>query len=100
MLPSVKAGLLLAAGLSGTAFLCPLCGGGIQAAGAPNAPVAAQAPDTATARPHISRTPCGSCPTTARPAFTERPGGYGPPATPADRPGGVRYEPRQATPDQ
>src|SRR3989449_4657964 len=59
MLPSVKAGLLLAAGLSGTAFLCPLCGGGIQTAGAQNAPVTAQAPDTATVRLHISRMTCG-----------------------------------------
>src|SRR3989442_8217504 len=98
MLPSVKAGFLLAAGLSGTAFLCPLCGGGIQTAGAQNAPVAAQAPDTATVRLHISRMTCGSCPTTARLALKKLPGVYGATVTLDDSLGVVRYDPRQVTP--
>src|SRR2546422_916504 len=92
MLPSVKAGLLLAAGLSGTAFLCPLCGGGIQTAGAQNAPVTAQAPDTATVRLHISRMTCGSCPTTARLALKKLPGVYGATVTLDDSLGVVRYD--------
>src|SRR3989442_13403444 len=100
MLPSVKAGLLLAAGLSGTAFLCPLCGGGIQTGGAQNAPGAAQAPDTATVRPHISRMTCGSCPATARLALKKLPGVYGATVTLDDSLGVVRYNPRQVTPDQ
>ena len=100
MLPSVKAGLLLAAGLSSAAFLCPLCGGGIQTAGAQNAPVAAQAPDTASVRLHISRMTCGSCPTTARLALKKLPGVYGATVTLDDSLGVVRYDPRQVTPDQ
>ena len=91
MLPSVKAGLLL---------LCPLCGGGIQTAGAQNAPVTAQAPDTATVRLHISRMTCGSCPTTARLALKKLPGVYGATVTLDDSLGVVRYDPRQVTPDQ
>jgi copper chaperone CopZ len=100
MLPSVKVGLFLAAGLSGTAFLCPLCGGGIQTAGAQNAQVAAQAPDTATVRLHISRMTCGSCPTTARLALKKLAGVYGATVTLDDSLGVVRYDPRQVTPDQ
>src|SRR6266568_3324373 len=85
MLPSVKAGLLL---------LCPLCGGGIQTAGAQNAP------DAATVRLHISRMTCGSCPTTARLALKKLPGVYGATVTLDDSLGVVRYDPRQVTPDQ
>src|SRR3989442_1928250 len=98
MLPSVKAGLLLAAGLSGTAFLCPLCGGGIQTAGAQNAPVSAQAPDTATVRLHISRMTCGSCPTTARPALKKLPGVYAATVTLYDSTVVVRYGTSPVTP--
>src|SRR6266705_3029035 len=100
MLPPVKAGLFIAAGLSGAAFLCPLCGGAIQAAGAQNSSVAAQAPDTATVRLHISRMTCGSCPTTARLALKKLPGVYGATVTLDDSLGVVRYDPRQVTPDQ
>ena len=100
MLPSVKAGLFLAAGLGGTALLCPLCGGGIQTAGAQNPPVATQAADTATVRLHISRMTCGSCPTTARLALKKLPGVYGATVTLDDSLGVVRYDPRQVTPDQ
>jgi copper chaperone CopZ len=100
MLPSVKGALVMAAGLSGAALLCPLCGGGIQTAGAQNAGVAAQAPDTATVRLHISRMTCGSCPTTARLALKQLPGVYGATVTLDDSLGVVRYNPRQVTPDQ
>ena len=34
MLKALKAGWVLAAGIAGTAFLCPLCGGGVAAVGA------------------------------------------------------------------
>ena len=66
MVSSLKKALLFAAGLGGAAVLCPLCGAGLQTAGAQSPRVvAAQTPDTATVRLHISRMTCGSCPTTA-----------------------------------
>jgi copper chaperone CopZ len=100
MLPSLKGALVIAAGLSGATLLCPLCGGGIQTAGAQDAGVAAQAPDTATVRLHISRMTCGSCPTTARLALKQLRGVYGATVTLDDSLGVVRYNPRQVTPDQ
>jgi len=100
MLSSVKAGLLLATGITGAAFLCPLCGGGIQAASAQNPAAAAQALDTATVRLHISRMTCGSCPTTARLALKRLPGVYSATVTLADSLGVVRYDPRRVTPAQ
>ncbi len=100
MLPTMKAGLFVAVGLSGAAFLCPLCGGGIQAAGAQNPGAAAQAPDTATVRLHISRMTCGSCPTTARLALKRLPGVYSATVTLDDSLGVVRYDPQRVTPGQ
>lgn len=100
MLSSAKAGLLAAAGLTGAAFLCPLCGGGIDAAGVQNLGVAAQTPDTATVRLHISKMTCGSCPTTARLALKRLPGVYSATVTLDDSLGVVRYDPRQVTPVQ
>ncbi len=100
MLSSAKAGLVVAAGLTGVAFLCPLCGGGIEAAIAQNLGVAVQSPDTATVRLHISRMTCGSCPTTARLALKKLPGVYGATVTLDDSLGVVRYDPRRVTPDQ
>ena len=76
MLVSAKAGLVVAAGLMGAAFLCPLCGGGVQGAGLQNLGIAAQSPDTATVRLHISKMTCGSCPTTARLALKRLKGVY------------------------
>ncbi len=93
MLTSLKAGLLLA-------LLCPLCGGGVQAADAQNLPVATQAPDTATVRLHISRMTCGSCPTTARLALKRLPGVYSATVTLADSLGVVRYDPKRVTPSR
>ena len=98
MLVSAKAGLLVAAGLTGAAFLCPLCGGGLQAARAQNLGVAAQTPDTATVRLHISKMTCGSCPTTARLALKRLPGVYSATVTLDDSLGVVKYDPRRVTP--
>jgi len=93
MLSSLKAGLLLA-------FLCPLCGGGVQTVGAQNLPAVTQARDTATVRLHISRMTCGSCPATARLALKRLPGVYSATVTLADSLGVVRYDPKRVTPPQ
>src|SRR5260370_30505038 len=98
MLSSLKITLLFAAALGGAATLCPLCGAGIQAVRAQSAPVAAQAPDTATVRLHISKMTCGSCPTTARIALKRLAGVYGATVTLEDSLGVVRYDPRQVNP--
>jgi copper chaperone CopZ len=100
MLSSTKAGLLVVTGLTGAAFLCPLCGGPIQAARIQNLGVAAQTPDTATVRLHISRMTCGSCPTTARLALKRLTGVYSATVTLDDSLGVVRYDPRQVNPAQ
>lgn len=100
MLPSAKVGLVLAAGLTGAAFLCPLCGGGIQGASLQNPGIAAQTPDTATVRLHISKMTCGSCPTTARLALKQLKGVYSATVTLDDSLGIVRYDPRLVNPDQ
>jgi len=100
MLSSAKAGLLVAAGLTGAAFLCPLCGGGLQVARAQNLGIAAQTPDTATVRLHISKMTCGSCPTTARLALKRLRGVYTASVTLDDSLGVVRYDPRQVNPAQ
>lgn len=100
MLSSAKAGLLFAAGLTGVGVLCPLCGGGVQVAGAEGVSVAAQAPDTAIVRLHISQMTCGSCPTTARVALKKLPGVYSATVTLDDSVGVVRYDPRRVTPSE
>lgn len=100
MLPLVKLPLTLAAGLSTAAFLCPLCGGGIQLARAQDVTVAAQAPDTAMVRLHISRMTCGSCTTTARLALKRLTGVYSATVTLDDSLGVVRYDPRKVNPPQ
>jgi len=100
MVSSMKLALLFAAGLGGAAAICPFCGGGIQTAGAQPAPVAVQAPDTATVRLHISKMTCGSCPATARLALKRLPGVYSATVTLDDSLGVVRYDPRQVNPAQ
>ena len=100
MLSSAKAGFVVAAGLTGAAFLCPLCGGGLQAARAQNPGIKAQTPDTATVRLHISKMTCGSCPTTARLALKRVAGVYSATVTLHDSLGVVRYDPRQVDPAQ
>ena len=100
MLSSAKAGLLVAASFTGAALLCPLCGGGLQAARAQNLGIAAQTPDTATVRLHISKMTCGTCPTTARLALKRLTGVYRATVTLDDSLGVVRYDPRQVKPAQ
>ena len=100
MLALVKAGLVVAAGLTSAAILCPLCGGGIQVASLQNLDIAAQTPDTATVRLHISKMTCGSCPTTARLALKRLKGVYSATVTLDDSLGVVRYDPRQVNPAQ
>lgn len=100
MMSSVKLALLLGAGFGGAAAICPLCGGGIQTAGAQSLQATVQAPDTATVRLHISGMTCGSCPTTARLALKRLAGVYGATATLDDSLGVVRYDPRQVNPAQ
>lgn len=98
MLTSVKVALLFAAGLGGAAVLCPVCGVGIQTAGAQSVGlVIAQTPDTATVRLHISKMTCGSCPATARLALKRLTGVYGATVTLDDSLGVVRYDPRQVS---
>ena len=100
MMSSVNLALLLAAGLGGAAGLCPLCGGGIETAGAKSLQAAAQHPDTVTVRLHISRMTCGSCPATARLALKRLAGVYGATVTLDDSLGVVRYDPSQVKPAQ
>ena len=98
MLSSAKAGLLVAAGLTGAAFLCPLRDWGLQAARAQNPSVTVQTPDTATVRLHISKMTCGICPTTARLALKRLKGVYSARVTLDDSLGVVKYDPRRVTP--
>ncbi len=100
MLSSAKAGFLVAAGLMGAAFLCPLCGGGIFGASPQNLGIAAQTPDTAAVRLHISKMTCGTCPATARLALKRLKGVYSARVTLDDSLGVVRYDPRQVNPAQ
>ena len=100
MLASAKAVLVVAAGLMGAAFLRPLCAGGIQGANPQNLGIAAQTPDTATVRLHISKMTCGSCPTTARLALKRLKGVYSATVTLDDSLGVVHYDPRQVNPAQ
>ena len=100
MLASLKVTLLFAAGVGGAAVLCPLCGAGLQTAGARPLHVAVQTPDTATVRLHISKMTCGSCPTTARLALKRLKGVYSASVTLDDSLGVVRYDPRQVNPPQ
>lgn len=100
MRSSVKAGLVLAAGLTGTAMLCPLCGGGAGSAAATTSAVYVQASDTAEVRLHISGMTCGSCPATARLALKKLTGVYSATVTLDDSLGVVRYDSRRVTPAQ
>jgi copper chaperone CopZ len=100
MLSAMKAGLVLAAGLTGAAMLCPLCGGGVSTAAATPSGVYLQATDTAQVRLHISGMTCGSCPTTARLALKKLSGVYSATVTLDDSLGVVRYDPRRVTPAQ
>jgi copper chaperone CopZ len=101
MLSTVKAGLVLAAGLTGAAMLCPLCGEGAGTAAATTPPgVYLPVADTAQVRLHISGMTCGSCPTTARLALKRLTGVYSAAVTLDDSLGVVQYDPRRVTPAQ
>src|SRR3989475_13208082 len=100
MFSSLKLTMLFAAGVGGAAVLCPLCGAGLQTAGAQPMQVTLQAADTATVRLHISKMTCGSCPATARLALKRLPGVYTATVTLDDSLGIVRYDPRQVSPAQ
>ena len=98
MLSSFKFTLLFATGVGAAAVLCPLCGAGLQTAGAQPTQVALQAADTATVRLHISKMTCGSCPATARLALKRLKGVYSARVTLDDSLGVVKYDPRRVTP--
>lgn len=100
MLSAMKAGLVLAAGLTGAAMLCPLCGGGVGTAAATPPGVYLPAADTAQVRLHISGMTCGSCPTTARLALKKFAGVYSATVTLEDSLGVVRYDAHRVTPAQ
>jgi copper chaperone CopZ len=95
----MKAGLVLAAGFTGAAMLCPLCGEGPGVAAAATPPgVYGLTADTAQVRLHISGMTCGSCPTTARLALRKLTGVYQATVTLDDSLGVVQYDPRRVTP--
>ena len=100
MFSSLKLTMLFATGVGAAAVLCPLCGAGLQTAGAHPTQVALQAADTATVRLHISKMTCGSCPATARLALKRLPGVYSATVTLDDSLGVVRYDPQQVSPAQ
>jgi copper chaperone CopZ len=98
MMSSMKAGLLLTAGLIWTTMPCPLCSGGTGIATAATPAAYLQASDTALVRLHISGMTCGSCPATARLALKKLAGVYSVTVTLDDSLGVVRYDPRRVTP--
>ena len=89
--------LVFAAALAGAGVISPLCISSIAQASTGQTTPAAQAPDTATVRLHISGMTCGSCPATARLALRRLPGVYSAAVTLDDSLGIVRYDPRQLT---
>lgn len=99
MISQTKLALAAVVALAGAGVLCPLCVGGVRALEAQQL-VAAQAPDTAAVRLHISGMTCGSCPLTARTALKRLPGVFSATVTLDDSLGVVRYDPRKVTPTQ
>lgn len=107
MLGSLKTILAGGAIVAGAAVICPMClpeaEGAAPAAAAVPAPTsqaaaqAALAPDTVSARLHISGMTCATCPVTARLALTKVPGVYSAKVTLEDSLGEVRYDPRRVT---
>ncbi len=97
MIIQIKLVFAAVAALGTANLLCPVCGGATRPAAA-QAVLAAQAPDTATVRLHISRMTCGSCPVTARIALRRIPGVLSATVTLDDSLGVVRYDPRKVTP--
>jgi copper chaperone CopZ len=100
MLATSKSVLLIAAVLTGSAFVAPAGSPSGDAAVSQIVPVAAQVPDTAIVRLHISGMTCGSCPLTARLALRRLGGVYSATVTLADSLGVVRYDATRVTPSQ
>ena len=100
MLSATKTVLLLVGGLTGAAFLCPLCDRGSSYAQAQIGGSTALPLDTATVRFHISGMNCGTCPLTARLAIEKLPGVHTATVTLDDSLGVVRYDRARVTPDQ
>lgn len=96
----LKLGLAAVAILASGDALCALCGGGPSAALAQQITIARQAPDTATARLHISKMTCGGCATTARLALKKLDGVLEASVAYGDSIGVVCYDPRRVTPEQ
>jgi copper chaperone CopZ len=86
----------LPAAVAAAGAICLLCVGGAAEASARTI-AAAQAPDTATVRLHISGMTCGSCPATARLALRKLPGVYSAAVTLDDSLGIVSYDRRRLT---
>jgi copper chaperone CopZ len=97
MISHAKFALVAVAALAAAGGLYPLCVGGVRSVAAQQ-PVAAQAPDTAMVRLHISGMTCGSCPVTARTALKKLPGVFSATVTLDDSLGVVRYDPHKVTP--
>lgn len=100
MISQTKLALVFVAALTGAGGLCPLCEAGVRSVDAQQAARQVQAPDTATARLHISGMTCGTCPVTARTALRKLPGVFSAAVTLEDSLGVVRYDPRKVTPTE
>lgn len=100
MIAPLKTVLLLAGGVTGGAFLCPLCDRSPTLAAAQVNVPTAMPRDTATVRLHVSGMTCGTCPVTARLALKKVSGVYTAVVTLDDSLGVVQYDPALVTPDQ
>jgi copper chaperone CopZ len=100
MLATSKSVLLIAAALTGSAIVAPARSASGEAAVPQIVPIAAQVPDTAIVRLHISGMTCGSCPLTARLALKRLSGVYSATVTLDDSLGVVRYDATRVTPSQ
>lgn len=100
MLATSKSVLLIAAALTGSAFVASAGSAWGEAAVPQIVPIAAQVPDTTIVRLHISGMTCGSCPLTARLALKRLSGVYSATVTLDDSLGVVRYDATRVTPSQ
>ena len=100
MLATSKSVLLIAAALTGSAFVASAGSAWGEAAVPQIVPIAAQVPDTTIVRLHISGMTCGSCPLTARLALKRLSGVYSATVTLDDSLGVVRYDAARVTPSQ
>ncbi len=96
----LKSLLVVTAALGAATLVCPSCETVVARAAAQSTAVAAQVPDTATARLHISGMTCATCPVTARLALQKLAGVYEARVTLDDSLGVVRYDPRLVSVEQ